>query len=166
MTCQHPYVICLSMVDSIKLSLKSDNTCLNVDESEWKEKLSITTPDPIVGIYHAPLRGNEDYRLHVASIPEKVGCHFHRKGNEDYAVVSGSGTLHWGKVSESGGNYTVSWETPVNVESGDNFVIPEGYAHQLAKRGESNLIILFGCPDSHLDDNQDRTILPDASTLK
>jgi mannose-6-phosphate isomerase-like protein (cupin superfamily) len=144
------------------LQLHRDRKALGVTESFWRERLGAAQTDLSVGILHTDLSGDSDYRLHVASIPSQVGCHFHAIGNEDYAIVAGCGTLHWGKVSKVKGAYQVSWEQPVAVETGDSFVIPEGYAHQLRSRGEENLVILFGCPDSHLNDTQDRTLLPDA----
>jgi mannose-6-phosphate isomerase-like protein (cupin superfamily) len=144
------------------LQLHSDCQSLGVSELAWRSRLREAQTDSSVGILHAALSGDSDYRLHVASIPSQVGCHFHAIGNEDYAVVSGSGTLHWGKVSKTEEVYAVNWENPVAVKTGDSFIIPEGYAHQLRSRGTENLVIIFGCPDSHLNDAQDRTLLPDA----
>jgi mannose-6-phosphate isomerase-like protein (cupin superfamily) len=144
------------------LQLHSDRQSLGVPESVWRSRLKEAQSDFSVGILHAALTGDSNYRLHVASIPSQVGCHFHAIGNEDYAVVSGAGTLHWGKVGKTNDEYQVTWEQPVAVETGDRFIIPEGYAHQLRSRGEENLVIIFGCPDSHLDDTQDRSLLPDA----
>lgn len=75
-------------------------------------------------------------------------------------MVEGQGILFLGKV-EDGRVLTGSWRS-MPVRTGDSFVIPEGYAHQLRKTGEGDLTILFGCPDSHLNDDMDRTLLPDA----
>ena len=149
-----------------KLKLVSNGHALGIQPNVWKNALSQAKPDPVVHIRHAAIGGNADYRIHVAAILQKVGCHFHAHGNEDYAIVSGHGTLHWGKVVPSSNGPNVVWEKPVDVDTGDSFVIPEGYAHQLAKHGEEDLIILFGCPDAHLDDSIDRTILPNAPTLE
>lgn len=75
-------------------------------------------------------------------------------------MVEGEGILFFGQVT---GNQvsTDAWRN-IKVRTGDSFVIPEGYAHQLRKIGTGDLTILFGCPDSHLDDNEDRYMLPDA----
>ncbi len=147
-----------------KLRLKSDGRNLDITEDSWKEALKTAILDPIVGISHVPIDGGSpEYRTHVASISKQVGCHFHQEGDEYYAVVAGAATLHWGKVVEnSEGGLDVTWEEPVDVSEGDSFVIPEGYAHQLQNRGGKDLIIVFGCPDTHLEDTQDRTLLPDA----
>lgn len=139
---------------------------LYIAEEIWRDAVLSAQPDPVVGIRHAALGGDETYRRHVALIPDRVGCHFHASGNEDYAVVQGKGTLYWGKVEREGHEYAVRWGKPLSVQEGDRFVIPEGYAHQLAREGGGDLIILFGCPDSHLNDDDDRTILPDAPEIK
>lgn len=144
------------------LELDNSGNALGVEEAEWRSSLANAQADLSVGILHAALSGDTNYRLHVASIPSQVGCHFHAVGNEDYAIVSGCGTLHWGKASKTNDQYRVEWERSIEVKTGDSFVIPAGYAHQLRKRGEENLVILFGCPDSHLRDDQDRMLLPDA----
>ena len=150
------------MSDASTIKVKSDGLALGIAEHAWREALAKAIPDPVVGIRHAPIKGDASYRFHVAAIPTQVGCHFHADGDEDYAVVAGSGTLHWGKPVKSDGGYAVQWGKPIDVSTGDSFVIPEGYAHQLRKRGADDLVILFACPDSHLDDTKDRTMLPSA----
>ncbi len=144
------------------LKLKSQGDLLGVSAAQWQNALSQAEADPTVGIRHAQVAGDAQRRVHVAAIPQQVGCHFHARGDEDYAVVQGQGTLHWGDVEA--GN-VVRWETPVQVSAGDSFTIPEGYAHQLRRRGDGDLVILFACPDSHLDDDVDRTMLPDAPVV-
>lgn len=141
------------------LKLKSQGDLLGVSPAQWQGALSSAEADPTVGIRHAQVDGDAQRRVHVAAIPQKVGCHFHAHGDEDYAVVQGLGTLHWGEVKEQN---IVSWEKPVEVKAGDSFTIPEGFAHQLRRRGDGDLVILFACPDSHLDDDVDRTMLADA----
>ncbi len=146
------------------LRIRRNAGTLGVEESTWREALQKSTADPAVGIRHAVIQGTTAYRIHVAAIPEQVGCHYHRNGDEDYSIVEGEGVLHFARVTESSNGPLVlpdDWNQ-VHVIAGDCFVIPEGYAHQLRRRGSGDLTILFGCPDSHLDDTQDRTILPDA----
>ncbi|MCK5086903.1 MAG: hypothetical protein KAQ90_05250 [Melioribacteraceae bacterium] len=150
----------MRIIDLLKLEKFGNN--LSIAEAEWKKALAVAEPDPVVGIRHAVVSGDEHYRIHVAAIPNQVGCHFHKVGNEDYEIVEGNGILYWGIVTIDNGKFTVNWEEPVNVNCGDSFVIPEGYAHQLCKLGDSDLTILFGCPDTHIDDSADRFILPDA----
>jgi mannose-6-phosphate isomerase-like protein (cupin superfamily) len=140
------------------ISLRRDGSSLGVSKSEWRERLGQVQHDDKVGIRHAEISGAPDYRTHVAAIPTQVGCHYHAKGNEDYAVVEGRGILYFGKV-EDGAVRPESWRSIV-VGKGDSFIIPEGFAHQLRKAGAWDLTIVFGCPDSHLSD--DRFMLPDA----
>ena len=140
------------------ISLRRDRSALGVSESDWRLRLGQVEPDEKVGIRHAEISGAPEYRTHVAAIPTQVGCHYHAKGNEDYSVVEGQGILYFGHV-EDGVVRPESWRSIV-VGTGDSFVIPEGFAHQLRKTGNWDLTIVFGCPDSHLDD--DRFMLPDA----
>ena len=142
------------------ISLNRDHKALGVRDSEWREHLNNAVPDEVVGIKHQEISGNSDCRIHVAAIPKQVGCHYHAIGEEDYAVVEGSGILFFGKV-ENGEVAPISWRS-IAVSTGDSFVIPEGFAHQLRRTGQNDLTILFRCPDSHLDDKADRHMLPDA----
>jgi mannose-6-phosphate isomerase-like protein (cupin superfamily) len=151
------------------LSLRSDRASLGASEEEWRTALTGANPDPAVGIRHAALSGDEHYRLHVASIPQRVGCHYHRIGDEQYSVVQGQGVMHFGLVNEQ--QYGAMGDTTTKgvvrrwyqlaVKVGDTFTIPQQYAHQLCSVGSEELVIVFACPDSHLDE-RDRTLLGDA----
>ncbi len=157
------YVIAMNNSEILRLN---DRTLrLNIPDSDWQAALANAKPDPAVGIRHAALSGDVACRIHVAAIPHHVGCHFHKIGDETYEVVQGQGTLHVGKVTSNCNDYRVAWQAPLNVDLGDCFVIPEGYAHQLQKRGSEDLAILFACPDAHLDDEGDRYLLPDCPDL-
>jgi mannose-6-phosphate isomerase-like protein (cupin superfamily) len=146
------------------LGLRDDPTNLGIQQSEWRRLLEQAVADPAVGIRHAAIRGDEQRRFHVAAILKKVGCHFHRHGDEVYSVAHGSGTLHFGEVQDSPSGPQVPHWYELNVRSGHTFTIPEGYAHQLCQAGSEELVILFACPDSHLD-TRDRTLLPDAPAI-
>ena len=135
---------------------------LDIDDAIWKKALEKVEPDNVVGILHASLTGDENCRSHVAQIPEKVGAHVHFIGDESYSVVAGEGLLHYGLTNENG---NVEWETPLPVSTGQSFVIPEGCAHQLEKKGGEDLVILFSCPDSHLNDTLDRMMLENSPFL-
>ncbi len=147
------------------LRLNESALRLNNSHFDWQTALENAKPDSAVGIRHAALSGNVACRIHVAAIPRHVGCHFHKIGDETYEIVQGMGTLHFGKVTSTNGAHSVNWEAPFNVSTGDRFVIPEGYAHQLQKCGNEALSILFACPDSHLDDEGDRHHLADSPNL-
>mgnify|MGYP003394137874 CR=1 FL=1 len=142
---------------------------LGVAQTAWQSALAKAPLDPLTNIRHAVIDGGTaESRTHVAAIPERVKNHVHFEGREDYAVVGGKGRLHWGKVVQNEqGQYSVPQaETPVVIEAGHIFVIPNGYAHQLERVGNEDLTILFNCPDSHLNNDLDRVMLPDAPTLK
>ena len=147
--------------------VRADGSVFSLPREAWSEVVAHAPPDPIAGIRHAVLTGTAEDRVYVASIPSHVNCHVHRHGDETYAVVSGRGRLHWGRVDKEpvDGKYIVHWEAPEDVETGDSFTIPEGYAHQLERRGDEELVILFGCPDSHLANDQDRTMLDNSPKL-
>lgn len=151
----------ISMTERDKLKLKSDHNSLGVAYAAWKAALEKSHLDSVVGIRHAVIDGNEGHRNHVAGILDRVGCHFHAHGNEDYAIVAGHGTLYWGKAEKTKDGYAVpNPEAAISVKEGDSFTIPEGYAHQLKNEGDTELVIVFSCPDAHLDDKVDRTMLP------
>jgi mannose-6-phosphate isomerase-like protein (cupin superfamily) len=155
------------------LLLHKDTTALGVNESEWRAALTAAQPDQAVGIRHAPLSGDGQRRLHVASIPLRVGCHYHSVGDEQYSVVQGRGVMHFGRVEKSEQHVlqnttergAVQQWYQLEVQAGDSFTIPEGYAHQLCSTGTEELVIVFACPDSHLDE-RDRTILEDAPAVR
>jgi mannose-6-phosphate isomerase-like protein (cupin superfamily) len=161
----------LSAIERL-LNLKHGESPLSVAEQDWRAALASAAPDPVVGIRHAKISGDPSYGVHVASIPSQVGCHVHRNltndqlnhGDEVYVVLAGKGVLHFGKVDEQDGRVFVrgdEWRK-LPVRAGDSFVLPAGYAHQLRRDGPGELTILFACPDAHLKDDQDRTILPNA----
>jgi len=148
------------------LQLRKDPHAFGLPKAAWTKALERAESDPVVSIRHAALQGDSNCRIHVASIPEHVGCHVHFEGREDYAIVSGQGVLHWGAVSWSAeGKPAVVWEALVNVTVGDRFTIPQGYAHQLERFGEEPLVILFACPDKHLN-SVDRLLLEDSPLLR
>lgn len=157
------------MSNSKTLRLNDPAIQLGVARSKWAIAFQKAQPDLAVGIRHAALSGNQSWRIHVAAIPTQVGCHYHQQGDETYEVVQGEGTLHFGEVvsagKESTKGFTVKWASPLEVTAGDCFVIPQGYAHQLKRRGAEDLTILFACPDAHIDDAGDRHHLADSPNL-
>jgi mannose-6-phosphate isomerase-like protein (cupin superfamily) len=146
------------------LSLRQDSSALAVPESQWRNLLNTAQPDSLARIRRIEISGTPESRIHVASIPQQVGCHFHRVGGELYSVVAGRGTIHFGLVEERADGPVVRVWYQLDVRAGDTFTIPQGYAHQLEKAGGQELVILFECPDSHL--NEDRIFLPDSPNLQ
>ena len=128
-------------------------------KSNWEQAVDQAVPDPKVGIRIAQLCGDESFGLYVASVPDRVGCHVHFHGSETYEIVKGQGELHLGFVSGRDHADSIEWQTPEPVEAGDTFMIGEGYAHQLRNKGEGELVIIFGCPPSHLNNDLDRLMI-------
>ncbi|HUW63621.1 MAG TPA: cupin domain-containing protein [Spirochaetia bacterium] len=112
--------------------------------------------DPQVGIDIAKIAGDEQLGLYCATLGphKKVGAHFHKEGVEIYLIVEGSGIIHTGISAING---QVSWNPSVPVQKGDVFSITPGQVHQLENTGDDNLLLVFGCPASHL--GNDRTMV-------
>lgn len=127
-------------------------------KTNWRRAVAQAAPDPKVGIRIAKLCGDDQFGLYVASVPDRVGCHVHFHGNETYEILEGKGELHLGFVS--GRNHgPIEWRKPEPVEAGDFFMIGEGFAHQLRNKGQGDLVVIFGCPPSHLDNHLDRLMI-------
>jgi mannose-6-phosphate isomerase-like protein (cupin superfamily) len=149
-----------------QLEIRTDQSSLGVCEKDWRDALEDASTDPKVTISIAYIRGDENLSFYVASIPKSVKCHFHKHGGEDYSIVSGEGVMLYGKVEyASKGEPGVNHWQEVKVVTGESFTIPEGYAHQLCALGKTPLVIVFSCPHSHLNDDQDRTVLDDSPLL-
>ncbi|HAE38618.1 MAG TPA: YaiI/YqxD family protein, partial [Candidatus Riflebacteria bacterium] len=135
------------------------NSGFDIAQTVWQTALEKAIPDQIAQIRHVCLAGDESWRLHVAEISDRVTCHVHEDGYEVYEIVSGSGTLYSGPSAKSSTGARLLSRHSLQVTSGDVFIVPEGYAHQLVKRGDAPLVIIFACPDSHLA--EDRIVLAD-----
>ena len=134
--------------------------------------------DPTVGIVIVGLGGEtmrqagQKYHYHGAKIltsspehPNFVKPHFHKHGEEPYRILSGDGCeMNLGRVE----NEEVTWNEPIMVKPGDEIEVQEGEVHSLRNTGEEELIFIFACPNSHLEDfdsenhpNGDRYIVAD-----
>jgi mannose-6-phosphate isomerase-like protein (cupin superfamily) len=124
------------------------------------QALQLAVLDSSVGIAHAALAGDADFRLHITKLlpGAKVKAHRHLQGEELYIISSGSGTLYTGMVSEEGREV---WNEPIAVQDGDSFSISAKMLHQLHNTGEVPLVLIFCCPDSHL--SIDREVVADFS---
>lgn len=105
--------------------------------------------DPEVGIRVAHLTGSEKFSLFGAEIaPHKaIGAHYHIYGEEIYQLVEGKGVMYIGKPDDNG---NVAWDLPFNIGKGDCYTVSEGHVHQLFNNSNERLIVIFGCPKSHL----------------
>jgi mannose-6-phosphate isomerase-like protein (cupin superfamily) len=131
---------------------------MEFNKTNWKRALEQAVRDPKVGIRIARLCGDEHFGLYVASVPDRVGCHVHFHGSETYEIVKGKGELHLGFVRGRDPD-SIEWRQSEPVEAGDVFLIGPGFAHQLRNKGKADLVIIFGCPPSHLDNHLDRLMI-------
>ena len=133
----------------------------HVDKTNYRDALKNVVADPKVNIKIAKLTGNDSFSLYVTEIPAngKVGAHFHKEGLETYEILSGKGMMYIGTPLADN---AVEWHTPVEVNGGDFFTIPNGMVHQLKNPFEEKLVLVFGCPESHL--GTDRTIVQEKSS--
>jgi len=117
--------------------------------SNLYEVIASAKLDPEVGIRVGHLTGGEQFSLFGAEIAshKAVGAHYHKSGEEIYQLVEGNGVMYIGKPDDSG---NVAWEPPFSISKGDCFTVAEGHVHQLFNNSDEKLIVIFGCPKSHL----------------
>lgn len=123
--------------------------------------LSEAVPDPAVGISLAHVAGDETFSFYVTKLPPQcqLTAHFHQKGEELYNVVQGTGLI-WLACAENDGSYRE--KTHQKMAAGDTFMVPELTVHQLVNPGPDSIIMLFGCPQSHI--TSDRHLVDDLKT--
>lgn len=126
--------------------------------ANFMQAIATAKLDASVGIAHAPLAGDADFRLHVTKLMpgSKVKAHSHGSGGELYFIYSGSGHVYTGRSLDSGAE---DWFEPVAVQAGDTFAVVPSMLHQLHNTGDTELVLIFGCPDSHLA--SDRVVVAD-----
>lgn len=116
------------------------------------EALKTAPVDTVVGIRLVPLTGTKEYALFGAEIAAKkrVGAHYHTSGHETYQIIEGEGIMLLGELLDEG----VHWHEPFSVTSGDCFTVDEKQVHQLINTGSKPLLVVFGCPKSHLSEDR------------
>jgi quercetin dioxygenase-like cupin family protein len=122
----------------------------------WHSALNEAVLDDKAGIRIAKLVGNDDFSMYVTEILPKatVNAHYHSHGIEIYHILSGQGVIYTGAPIND--NQT-NWNESAIVKDGDFFVIEPGMVHQLKNPFEESLILIFGCPISHL--STDRVVV-------
>lgn len=124
-----------------------------LDIKNWEQAIEIAIMDPSVGISSARLSGDDNFAMYVTRIApnKKVGAHVHAEGLEIYQILSGYGTM---ATANSIGTKFLN-----SVKEGDFFTVPQGIIHQLKNTGSTDLILVFGCPITHL--STDRVLIED-----
>ncbi len=126
--------------------------------TNFNQALQSAKLDEGAGIAHAALAGSADFRVHITKLlpGAKVKAHRHDEGDELYIIQAGTATLYTGRSVE---DEAEEWFEPVAVEEGATFTVSPGMLHQLHNTGDTPLVLIFGCPDSHLD--TDRVVVAD-----
>jgi mannose-6-phosphate isomerase-like protein (cupin superfamily) len=135
--------------------MSADKNIVNIREALLGAQL-----DSKVGIAIVCLAGNDDFALYAAELApgKSVTAHYHSKGVEIYHVLEGAGIMHTGIAEDIN---RVRWNKPLKVKAGDCFNVEEREVHQLQNTGDKRLLVVFGCPNAHL--NQDRFIVEGAA---
>lgn len=126
--------------------------------TNFNQALQSAELDEGAGVAHAALAGSADFRVHITKLlpGAKVKAHRHDEGDELYIIQAGTATLYTGRSVE---DEAEEWFEPVAVEAGATFTVSPGMLHQLHNTGDTPLVLIFGCPDSHLD--TDRVVVAD-----
>jgi len=98
-----------------------------------------------------PLSGNDSFHLHLAhfNAQQKIQSHYHNHGEEIYLILEGTGLMKIGNPD------TQKWESTFEVKTGDYITVAEKKVHQLINTHNSEaLMVQFGCPLSHLNDDR------------
>jgi mannose-6-phosphate isomerase-like protein (cupin superfamily) len=127
----------------------------NMKVTHWKKALENAVLDPAVGIRIAPLTDNTSFGMYVTEIlpGKKISAHYHQEGGEVYEIIRGNGMLYTAPAESQ------SHHTATTVTAGDFFNIDPNVVHQLVNTGDEPLILIFGCPGTHL--GLDRVVVSD-----
>lgn len=120
-----------------------------LDIIQWKNLINNCKFDEKVGIRIAKIAGNDEFSTFITVIsPNKcVKPHYHNHGDEHYHIISGNGKIILKSIEDN-------QEKSYLVNGKESFVVPEKTIHQLINIGTDDLILMFSCSMSHL--NNDR----------
>lgn len=120
-----------------------------VNKINWQKAMNNCEYDEKVGIRIAKIAGNKEFSTYITAIDytRSVTPHYHKIGDEHYHILEGEG-----KVILR--NMINNEECTFSAYGGESFVVPANTLHQLINTGENKLILMFSCPENHL--NSDR----------
>lgn len=120
-----------------------------INIQSWEEKINNCQYDNAVGIRIAKLASYNNFSTFITKIdPNKsVNPHYHKHGDEHYHVISGTGIIRLKDVING-------TESLHKISSQQSFTVPENMEHQLSNIGEQPLLLMFSCPDFHLDNDR------------
>lgn len=148
------------------------NKLRTIGPEVFQEKLDAEPIDSKVGFAHVSLPEIESvvaedgqvYNFHAAKLPVgvRVLSHVHSRGDEPYRVVEGEeGVMHIGTIVDTIDGQTVRRSSDIRVRRGGEIIVRADEAHSFKNTGSTPLYFTFACPDSHLDDTQDRVMTAD-----
>jgi mannose-6-phosphate isomerase-like protein (cupin superfamily) len=123
---------------------------------DWENEIIHAKKDEKVGIKIATLLETDHRGTYLTSIPpgSSITPHYHKEGEEEYHIISGSGVMRILPVYHK--------DTPIKlfckyVVAKNSFMVQPNMIHQLINNGTEDLILLFSCPLSHLE--EDRVVI-------
>jgi oxalate decarboxylase/phosphoglucose isomerase-like protein (cupin superfamily) len=116
---------------------------------DWKFELQHCAYDAAVGIKIAKLAGDGKFSTYLTAIDpgKSVNAHYHKNGDEHYHIIKGHGEITLIDVASK-------LKTTNQVSAFHSFVVPENTSHQLKNTGNEPLILMFSCPESHLQEDR------------
>ncbi|RXZ36482.1 cupin domain-containing protein [Oxalobacteraceae bacterium CAVE-383] len=115
----------------------------------WLANLERIDYDDVVGIKIAKLAGDANFSTYLTAIDlgKSVSPHYHKNGDEHYHIIRGRGEITLTNLD--------SMEiTTIAIDEQSSFTVPENTLHQLKNSGDEPLILMFSCPESHLDEDR------------
>jgi mannose-6-phosphate isomerase-like protein (cupin superfamily) len=118
----------------------------------WEDEINCGENDKFVGIKIAKLSGDKKFSSYVTVIePGKfVADHYHKCGMEHYHIIQGTGEIKL--IDVATGKKEI-----IAVKEHSSFSIHENMSHSLKNTGNCDLLLIFSCPESHL--NEDRFLI-------
>jgi len=116
---------------------------------DWVAAIEACDLDVTAGIKIAKLCGDAKFSTFLTHIaPGKhVNAHYHKHGVEHYHVIEGTGEIELTHL-------TSRKSITRKVEKYCSFVVEENTIHTLSNIGNGPLILMFSCPESHLNDDR------------
>jgi mannose-6-phosphate isomerase-like protein (cupin superfamily) len=120
-----------------------------INKVTWRKALQNSSYDEKVGIKIARLLTDTALSTFISEIdPGKgVTAHYHMEGNEHYHILQGEGMV---EIK----NMATQEQSQFQVTSGESFIVPENVLHKLTNTGTIPLILMFSCPERHLDSDR------------
>lgn len=112
---------------------------------DWDACLADADADAPTGLRIGHLSGDDDFSTYLARIAPgaRVPAHYHARGGEHYHVLQGRGELRLDDL-DSGERLAVE------VAARQSFTIGRRVVHALCNTGDTDLLLMFSCPRSHL----------------